>query len=110
MIWALFAVAWCWPRLHPNSQEALLDILHALTEEAAEAALGLKTQARRLETELLGIEKRKAEIEAKLEAARRAQQRLLDYHPRIGRGYRNEDMSAVPVARCTARVQASSRA
>ena len=64
-----------------------MDILHALTEEAAEAVRGLQSQSRRWEAELLRLEKRKAEIEAKLEAARRAQQRFFDYRPRIGRGF-----------------------
>jgi hypothetical protein len=83
------AVAWRCRR--PTRQSSwcfigpALDILHALTEEAAEAALALKSRARSLEAELLDIEKRKAEIEAKLDAARRAQQRLFDYHPRMGR-------------------------
>jgi hypothetical protein len=64
-----------------------MDIQQALTEEAEYVARTLQGGASALEAELRDIEKRKAEIDAKLHAARRSQKRLLNYQPRIGRDF-----------------------
>ena len=62
-----------------------------LAEEAAYIARNMYGGASTLEAELREIERRKAEIDAKLNAAKLAQKRLLNFHPRTERA------SSVPV-------------
>jgi hypothetical protein len=58
-----------------------------LAEEAAYIARNMYGAASTLEAELREIERRKAEIDATLNAAKLAQKRLLNFHPRIGAGF-----------------------
>jgi hypothetical protein len=64
-----------------------MDIQQALKEEAEFAARTLQGPASMLRRELRELEKRKAEIEARLAAAERSHGRLASFQPLVGRDY-----------------------
>lgn len=59
-----------------------------LSKEAERIAKDLLRSASALQTELRGIEKRKIEIDAQLNATKLAAKRLLDFQPNIGNSFR----------------------
>lgn len=58
-----------------------------LMSEAEYIVQHTQGDARAFEAQLLEIEKRKSEIEARLDKAKLAQKRLQDFRPRIGRDF-----------------------
>ena len=61
-----------------------MSIENILSEEATYQAERMQGPSPALEAQLREIERSKTDIEAQLDAAKRAHKRLLDYRPRIG--------------------------
>jgi hypothetical protein len=61
-----------------------MDIETILLQHAADMAKSLEGGTAALQAELRALERRKIEIDAELEAAKLARQRLLEYRPRLG--------------------------
>ena len=86
-----------------------MSIEKILLDEAARMANSLEGGVAALEAELVAMEQRRIETEAELKAAKLARTRLLDFRPRLARGYQcphcwiqNETQSTLsPVASVT---------
>jgi hypothetical protein len=63
------------------------DLEKALMAEAEHIAANMQVRTRTLEAELADIERRKAHLEAELQAAAGSRERLARFQSRIGRNY-----------------------